>query len=139
MAHITGGGFVEKVPRALPVSLGARIDVARWALPPVFRWVMRAGEIVPGEMVRIFNCGIKVASNVAQGRRKRRKYEARFAERGFTQIYTSHQARVLGHTDLCGVLTGKLDNDEDICMQAPRGYENERSTRCSCCTSRFTG
>jgi len=58
MAHITGGGFVENVPRALPKSLGARIDVANWALSPVFRWVMRAGAIAPSEMVRTFNCGI---------------------------------------------------------------------------------
>ncbi|KAF8506605.1 aminoimidazole ribonucleotide synthetase [Russula emetica] len=58
MAHITGGGFVENVPRALPKSLGARIDVAKWALPPVFRWVMRVGAIAPSEMVRTFNCGI---------------------------------------------------------------------------------
>ena len=58
MAHITGGGFVENVPRALPKSLGARIDVAKWALPPVFRWVMRAGAIAPSEMARTFNCGI---------------------------------------------------------------------------------
>lgn len=58
MAHITGGGFVENVPRMLPKSLGARIDAAKWTLPPVFRWVMRAGTIAPGEMVRTFNCGI---------------------------------------------------------------------------------
>jgi phosphoribosylamine--glycine ligase/phosphoribosylformylglycinamidine cyclo-ligase len=58
MAHITGGGFVENVPRALPKSLGASIDVAKWELPPVFRWVMRAGAIVPSEMARTFNCGI---------------------------------------------------------------------------------
>jgi phosphoribosylamine--glycine ligase/phosphoribosylformylglycinamidine cyclo-ligase len=65
MAHITGGGFVENVPRALPRSLGARIDVGKWALPPVFRWVMRAGAIVPGEMVRTFNCGIGMVLVVA--------------------------------------------------------------------------
>ena len=58
MAHITGGGFVENVPRALPKSLGAHIDVAKWTLPPVFHWVMRAGAIAPSEMVRTFNCGI---------------------------------------------------------------------------------
>jgi len=66
MAHITGGGFVDNVPRALPASLGARIDVGRWALPPVFRWVMRAGAIVPGEMVRTFNCGIGMVLVVAE-------------------------------------------------------------------------
>jgi phosphoribosylamine--glycine ligase / phosphoribosylformylglycinamidine cyclo-ligase len=58
MAHITGGGFVDNVPRALPKSLGARIDVGKWSLPPVFRWLIRAGEIAPSEMVRTFNCGV---------------------------------------------------------------------------------
>lgn len=66
MAHITGGGFVENVPRALPRSLGARIDVARWALPPVFRWVMRAGAVAPQEMARTFNCGIGMVLVVAE-------------------------------------------------------------------------
>lgn len=66
MAHITGGGFVDNVPRALPASLGARIDVARWTLPPVFRWLMRAGAIAPSEMVRTFNCGIGMVLVVAQ-------------------------------------------------------------------------
>jgi phosphoribosylamine--glycine ligase/phosphoribosylformylglycinamidine cyclo-ligase len=66
MAHITGGGFVDNVPRALPRSLGARIDAATWALPPVFRWVMRAGPVVPAEMVRTFNCGIGMVLVVAR-------------------------------------------------------------------------
>jgi phosphoribosylamine--glycine ligase/phosphoribosylformylglycinamidine cyclo-ligase len=68
MAHITGGGFVENVPRALPKSLGARIDVAKWTLPPVFRWVMRAGAIVPSEMARTFNCGIGMVLVVPRDR-----------------------------------------------------------------------
>ena len=67
MAHITGGGFVENVPRALPKSLGARIDAAKWALPPIFRWVMRAGTIAPSEMVRTFNCGIGMVLVVPGG------------------------------------------------------------------------
>jgi phosphoribosylamine--glycine ligase / phosphoribosylformylglycinamidine cyclo-ligase len=66
MAHITGGGFVENVPRALPKSLGARIDVTRWRLPPVFYWLMRVGNISPSEMVRTFNCGIGMVLVVGQ-------------------------------------------------------------------------
>ena len=67
MAHITGGGFVENVPRALPGgSFGARIDAHAWALPPVFRWLMRAGGISTGEMVRTFNCGIGLVLVVAR-------------------------------------------------------------------------
>ncbi|KAI0275171.1 aminoimidazole ribonucleotide synthetase [Gloeopeniophorella convolvens] len=66
MAHITGGGFVENVPRALPKGLGARIDVAQWALPPVFRWLMHEGAIAPSEMARTFNCGVGMVLVVAR-------------------------------------------------------------------------
>jgi phosphoribosylamine--glycine ligase/phosphoribosylformylglycinamidine cyclo-ligase len=67
MAHITGGGFVDNVPRALPGrTLGARIDGRAWALPPIFRWLMRAGGISAGEMVRTFNCGIGLVLVVAR-------------------------------------------------------------------------
>ncbi|KAH9178618.1 aminoimidazole ribonucleotide synthetase [Lactarius sanguifluus] len=67
MAHITGGGFVDNVPRALPGGkLGARIDARAWVLPPVFRWLMRAGGIAAGEMARTFNCGIGLVLVVAR-------------------------------------------------------------------------
>jgi phosphoribosylamine--glycine ligase / phosphoribosylformylglycinamidine cyclo-ligase len=66
MAHITGGGFVDNVPRVLPKSLGARIDVQGWSLPAVFRWLMRVGDIRPDEMVRTFNCGIGLVLVVAR-------------------------------------------------------------------------
>ncbi|KAH9044373.1 aminoimidazole ribonucleotide synthetase [Lactarius pseudohatsudake] len=67
MAHITGGGFVDNVPRALPGgTLGARIDARAWVLPPVFRWLMRAGGIAAGEMARTFNCGIGLVLVVAR-------------------------------------------------------------------------
>jgi phosphoribosylamine--glycine ligase / phosphoribosylformylglycinamidine cyclo-ligase len=66
MAHITGGGFVDNVPRVLPKLLGARIDVRGWSLPAVFRWLMRTGEICPDEMVRTFNCGVGLVLVVAR-------------------------------------------------------------------------
>jgi phosphoribosylformylglycinamidine cyclo-ligase len=58
MAHITGGGFPDNIPRILPKGLGARIDLARIAVPPVFQWLARAGVIAQSEMLRTFNCGI---------------------------------------------------------------------------------
>lgn len=58
MAHITGGGFVENVPRFFPKDLGCFIDASTWDLPPVFRWVMKHGNVEPLEMARTFNCGI---------------------------------------------------------------------------------
>jgi phosphoribosylformylglycinamidine cyclo-ligase len=58
MAHITGGGFPDNIPRILPKRLGARIDLARIAVPPVFQWLASAGVIAQSEMLRTFNCGI---------------------------------------------------------------------------------
>lgn len=58
LAHITGGGLLENVPRVLPAGVVARIDTASWRAPPLFRWLYEAGEIKPNEMLRVFNCGI---------------------------------------------------------------------------------
>ncbi len=58
MAHITGGGLSENLPRVLPAGLGARIDLDAWPLPPLFAWLMEAGNVAPQEMLRTFNCGI---------------------------------------------------------------------------------
>jgi phosphoribosylformylglycinamidine cyclo-ligase len=58
LAHITGGGFPDNIPRVLPKGLGARIDLARVAVPPVFKWLAREGNIAQNEMLRTFNCGI---------------------------------------------------------------------------------
>lgn len=58
LSHITGGGFIENVPRVLPAGCGARIDGASYPLPDVFPWLMRVGGIAPLEMARTFNCGI---------------------------------------------------------------------------------
>src|SRR6476661_7365554 len=58
LAHITGGGFPDNIPRILPRGLGARIDLARIAVPPVFQWLASAGVIAQSEMLRTFNCGI---------------------------------------------------------------------------------
>ena len=58
LAHITGGGFTENVPRVLPKGLGARIDLANVPLLPVFKWLAAEGNIPQDEMLRTFNCGI---------------------------------------------------------------------------------
>ena len=58
LAHITGGGLTENLPRVLPEGLGAEIDLGSWTLPPVFRWLAEAGGIAPAEMLRTFNAGI---------------------------------------------------------------------------------
>jgi phosphoribosylformylglycinamidine cyclo-ligase len=58
LAHITGGGFPDNIPRILPKGLGARIDLARVAVPAVFQWLASEGDIAESEMLRTFNCGI---------------------------------------------------------------------------------
>lgn len=65
LAHITGGGLIENIPRVLPSGLGVTIDARRWAIPDLFRWLASAGGVGPTEMVRTFNCGIGMAAIVA--------------------------------------------------------------------------
>lgn len=58
LAHITGGGLTENLPRVLPEGLGAEIDLGAWDLPPVFGWLAQTGGMAEGEMLKTFNCGI---------------------------------------------------------------------------------
>jgi phosphoribosylformylglycinamidine cyclo-ligase len=67
LAHITGGGFPDNIPRVLPEGLGVRLDLSRIAVPPVFRWLATAGRIAEGEMLRTFNCGIGMIVVVEAG------------------------------------------------------------------------
>jgi phosphoribosylformylglycinamidine cyclo-ligase len=67
MAHITGGGFEENVPRILPAGLGARLDRRAWPVPPIFPYVQHAGGIEDAEMYRVFNMGLGMVLTVAPG------------------------------------------------------------------------
>ncbi|MEE8293867.1 MAG: phosphoribosylformylglycinamidine cyclo-ligase, partial [Kiloniellales bacterium] len=58
LAHVTGGGLLENLPRVLPEGLAVRIDGLCWPVPPVFTWLSTAGEVAVSEMLRTFNCGI---------------------------------------------------------------------------------
>ena len=58
IAHITGGGLVENVPRVLPAGTGARLEKSRWPRPAVFDWLQQQGNVPEAEMHRTFNCGI---------------------------------------------------------------------------------
>ncbi len=58
LSHITGGGLTENLPRVLPDSLAAKVDVTSWARPAVFDWLQEQGNVAEEEMYRVLNCGI---------------------------------------------------------------------------------
>jgi phosphoribosylformylglycinamidine cyclo-ligase len=65
LAHITGGGLVDNVPRILPEGVDARFDLSSWEVPPLFRVLQREGGVERGEMFRAFNMGVGMAAVVA--------------------------------------------------------------------------
>src|SRR5690606_29565780 len=58
MAHITGGGYPENLPRVLPEGLAAVVDTTTWEPPGIFRLIQQRGEVSPAEMYEVFNMGI---------------------------------------------------------------------------------
>jgi phosphoribosylformylglycinamidine cyclo-ligase len=68
LAHVTGGGLIENVPRVIPETLAAEIDAARWPWPAVFRWLAREGGVAPAEMARTFNNGVGMVAVVEPAR-----------------------------------------------------------------------
>ena len=64
IAHITGGGLTENIPRVIPEGLEVRLDPRRWQPAPVFSWLQQAGNIAEAEMYRTFNCGIGMTLHV---------------------------------------------------------------------------
>jgi phosphoribosylformylglycinamidine cyclo-ligase len=68
LAHITGGGLTENLPRILPEGAGAEVDLDAWPLPPVFAWLRDEGGVAEAEMLKTFNCGIGMVAAVAPER-----------------------------------------------------------------------
>ena len=66
MAHITGGGLTENLPRVLPANMTACIHRSNWQMPAVFAWIQSTGGVADSEMFRTFNCGIGMALVVSQ-------------------------------------------------------------------------
>ena len=65
LAHITGGGLTENIPRVIPAGLSVRIDLHSWRLPALFAWLRDAGQVASAEMLKTFNCGVGMVVVVA--------------------------------------------------------------------------
>ncbi len=78
LAHITGGGLPDNLPRVLPDDLACEIDLDAWNWPPVFDWLWGTGRIAQSEMLRSFNCGIGmvIAVDAAKASRVKASFEA---------------------------------------------------------------
>jgi phosphoribosylformylglycinamidine cyclo-ligase len=94
LAHITGGGVVENIPRVLPDGTAAILDSCTWALPPVFAWLMKIAAIPAAEMARVFNCGIGMVAVIDPTRVE--NIEAAFAAAGERVFRIGHIERVAG-------------------------------------------
>ena len=68
LAHITGGGLTENIPRVLPDGMGVQIDLDSWDLPPVFQWLAATGGMQSSELLKTFNCGIGMVLAVSADR-----------------------------------------------------------------------
>jgi phosphoribosylformylglycinamidine cyclo-ligase len=68
LAHITGGGLTENIPRVLPDGMGVQIDLDSWELPPVFQWLAATGGMQSSELLKTFNCGIGMVLAVSADR-----------------------------------------------------------------------
>ncbi len=68
LAHITGGGLTENLPRVLPEGMGAQVDLSAWDSPPVFKWLAATGGMAETELLKTFNCGIGMIVSVAADR-----------------------------------------------------------------------
>ncbi len=106
LAHITGGGFTENIPRVMPRGLCAALDLERVPVLPVFKWLAASGQVAEQEMLRTFNCGIGMIV-VLDSKQSAAAIE-RFAENGETatplgEIVTSDgdmRVKFSGHLDL---------------------------------------
>ena len=83
LAHITGGGLTENIPRVLPDGLGVELDAAKWMVPDIFKWVSKAGGVTSNEMNRTFNCGVGMVCVIAADRVKQ-----------LQSVFESHGERV---------------------------------------------
>ena len=105
LAHITGGGFTDNIPRVLPKHLGVRIDLTQVPVLPVFKWLAREGNIAELELLRTFNCGIGMIAIVK--REKLVEVMDVFAQNGERVVDLGEVVAASG--DECVFYSGHLD------------------------------
>lgn len=98
LAHITGGGLTENLPRVLPEGLGASIDLASWQLPGVFRWLAETANMAEPELLKTFNCGIGMIAVVAADRAEALKALLEAAGETVTVIGTVTEGQGVAYT-----------------------------------------
>jgi phosphoribosylformylglycinamidine cyclo-ligase len=107
LAHLTGGGFPDNIPRVLPKGLGARIDLGKVPVLPVFKWLAREGGIAEDEMLRTFNCGIGMIAIAAS--KDTTAVTKAFNDAGEKALAIGNVVRAPGEARV--VYDGKLDLD----------------------------
>src|SRR5215472_8401587 len=105
LAHITGGGFVDNIPRVLPDGLSIALDLDRVPVLPVFKWLARTGNIAEAEMLRTFNCGIGMIAVLSAAQAE--AAIAQFAANGETVARLGEVVKAEGEPRV--VFRGKLD------------------------------
>jgi phosphoribosylformylglycinamidine cyclo-ligase len=105
LAHITGGGFPDNIPRVLPKGLGARIDLTHLPVLPVFQWLASEGGIVQDEMLRTFNCGLGMI--VVASPKLSQAVSQAFARAGEKVVTLGNVIKAPGDTRV--IYDGKLD------------------------------
>jgi phosphoribosylformylglycinamidine cyclo-ligase len=98
LAHITGGGLTENLPRVLPEGLGATIDLDSWELPGVFRWLAETANMAEPELLKTFNCGIGMICVVAADRAEELAALLRDAGETVTRIGTVTEGQGVAYT-----------------------------------------
>jgi phosphoribosylformylglycinamidine cyclo-ligase len=88
LAHITGGGFPDNIPRVLPQTMGVQVNLSAIAVPPVFAWLAAEGSVAQEEMLRTFNCGIGMIVIAEQA--KAAEVEAALQQAGETAVRLGH-------------------------------------------------
>ena len=92
LAHITGGGLVDNVPRILQSGLRAVLDKKAWSLPPLFQWLQKEGNVADAEMHRVFNCGIGMVVVI----------DGAHTQQALALLASSGEsAQVIGHIEEC--------------------------------------